>query len=198
MPEIHGESKTKLYGVWLSMKRRCDLETSKSYNNYGGKGISVCEEWINSYISFRDWSLENGYREGLEIDRIDTYGNYEPSNCRWITRLVNARNKKSTIFIEIDGETKTLQEWSEEKGFSPKTIRDRYKKGIGFDELFKPTIVHKPPKSKPKVFVDINGVSKSLREWSEYSGINLKTIEFRYYQKGIKDEKLIEKPKQRS
>jgi hypothetical protein len=85
-----------------------------------------------------------------------------------------------------------LQEWAIEKEFLPSTIRERYNKGLRGDELFKPLLIHNPPKSKPKVFVEINGESKSLREWSEISGINIKTIEFRYNQKGIRDGRLIE------
>lgn len=198
MPEMHGESNTKLYGVWLAMRRRCYLESCADYKNYGERGVRVCDKWNDSYVSFRDWSIANGYKEGLEIDRIEVDGNYEPSNCRWITKLENARNKRSTIFITINGKTKTLQDWSEEYGLPYKTVRYRYRKGIRGKELLNPLVIHKPPKSKPKTFVEINGMSKSLREWSEYSGVSLKTIEYRYYQKGLKDEKLIEKPKQRS
>lgn len=195
--ETHGDSQSKLYGIWLAMRRRCYLESSSDYKNYGGRGISVCVKWFMEYKLFKEWSLENGYEEGLTLDRINVDGNYEPSNCRWISRVEQGRNKRSTVYLDLNGETKSLQEWSDEYGLPYKTVRERYRKGTRGKELLNPLVLNKPPKSKPKTFVEINGMSKSLREWSEYSGVSLKTIEYRYYQKGLRDEKLIEKPKKK-
>jgi hypothetical protein len=90
----HGMSRTKLYSVWLSMKNRCVNSNDKSYKNYGGKGVIVCKSWRDDYQAFFDWSMENGYREGLSIDRINTDGNYEPSNCRWTDRLTQNTNTR--------------------------------------------------------------------------------------------------------
>lgn len=95
-------NKSHLYGVWKTMKDRCYREKSKSYKNYGGRGISVCDEWRNDYKAFYDWSMKNGYKEEqnengvniLSIDRIDNDGNYEPSNCRWVTADIQAKNKR--------------------------------------------------------------------------------------------------------
>ncbi len=188
------ESRTKIYGVWLAMRRRCYLKTCNDYKNYGSRGIVVCDEWKNSYDSFKYWAIHNGYQEGLEIDRNDVDGNYEPSNCRWVTRLVNARNKRNTVHIEMHGETKTLQEWAVEKGFLPSTTRRRYSNGLRGEELFMPLILE-PPKCSPRVFIEINGLTKSLKEWAQISGINLKTIENRYHTIGLRDARLIEKPK---
>lgn len=195
MPEIHGESNTKLYGVWLAMRRRCYLESCADYKNYGERGIAVCEEWKYSYVAFRNWSIANGYKEGLEIDRKDTNGNYEPYNCRWTTKLENARNKRSTVFLEIDGETKTLQEWSEKYELPYETIRHRYRCGLRGEGLLKPLNKNNPPTSKPKIFVEINGEKKSLNEWAKVSGINPKTISWRYHTKGLRGEDLIAKTK---
>jgi len=88
----HGNSKTKLYRVWTNMKSRCLNSKSPDFKNYGGRGITICSEWTE-YIPFRDWALANGYSEGLEIDREDNDGNYEPSNCRFVTRIVNQNNR---------------------------------------------------------------------------------------------------------
>lgn len=90
-----GTKKTKLYKVWRSMINRCEYKKNVDYDNYGGRGIRICKEWRNNYIVFKDWSLNNGYKEGLTIDRKDNDGNYEPSNCQWITFLENIRKRAS-------------------------------------------------------------------------------------------------------
>lgn len=88
----HGEAgKTQLYAVWKNMKNRCCNSKIRGYSRYGGRGISVCLEWINNFITFRDFALSHGYKEGLTIDRIDNDGNYEPLNCQFITRAENSK-----------------------------------------------------------------------------------------------------------
>lgn len=88
----HGMRNTSLYSKWCSMKRRCSYQKDKRYPNYGGRGITVCDEWKNSFEAFYEWAMKNGYEKGLTIDRIDCNGNYEPSNCRWATTKVQNRN----------------------------------------------------------------------------------------------------------
>lgn len=93
----HGMSHSRLYRIWLCMRRRCYDERNIGYKYYGGRGIGVCDEWRNSFEAFRDWALANGYRDDLTIDRIDVNGNYEPLNCRWTdisTQLKNRRKWK--------------------------------------------------------------------------------------------------------
>lgn len=94
----HGGCGTKLRNSWKAMKARCYDPNSYGFPWYGGRGITVCDEWLHSFGAFRDWALANGYREGLSIDRIDADGNYEPSNCRWISKSENSgranRNRK--------------------------------------------------------------------------------------------------------
>ena len=91
----HRLSITKLYHVWSDMFRRCDNPLSKSYHNYGGRGISISKQW-GYFLNFRDWAISNGYVDGLEIDRRNNDGNYEPSNCRFVTHKENARNRRTT------------------------------------------------------------------------------------------------------
>lgn len=88
-----GQQRPKLYIAWANMKSRCNDDRVPSFHRYGGRGITVCEEWSNSYIAFRDWALSHGYAEGLELDRRNNNGNYTPDNCRWITRTENNKNK---------------------------------------------------------------------------------------------------------
>jgi len=91
--KTHGETKTKLYTVWSAMRNRCSNINNTDYPSYGGRGISVCDNW-GKYENFREWSRDNGYSDGLSIDRINNDGNYEPSNCRWATKEVQARNTR--------------------------------------------------------------------------------------------------------
>ena len=93
----------RLYNIWVNLRRRCRSPLSDAYYRYGARGIDVCEEWFNSYISFKEWSLSNGYRNDLTLDRIDNDGDYEPSNCRWATDYEQARNKRTNHMLEYNG-----------------------------------------------------------------------------------------------
>lgn len=111
----------RLYRIWLSMKNRCENSNRPKYKDYGGRGISVCEEWHDAK-TFCKWALENGYEEGLQIDRIDVNGNYEPSNCRWVTPKENSRNRRNTVYLTINGETKSVVEWCENTRLNFNTV----------------------------------------------------------------------------
>ena len=107
----HHLSNTRLYRIYKKMIRRCYVENEPAYVNYGGRGISVCNEWRESVEEFYKWAVENGYQENLTIDRIDNDGDYCPSNCRWTTYERQSNNRRTNIDITIDGVTRTLQEW---------------------------------------------------------------------------------------
>lgn len=92
----HGLFGSRLYKIWCGIKERCSNPNRKEYKNYGGRGISVCEEWQNDFKTFYAWALANGYSDNLSIDRINNDGNYEPSNCRWATRKEQQNNRRNT------------------------------------------------------------------------------------------------------
>lgn len=120
--------RSSLYRVWEAMKRRCLNPNDYFYDYYGGRGISVCSQWME-YEAFYDWALRNGYKKGLTIDRIDVNGNYEPSNCRWSTAKEQGRNKRNNIFLTYDGRTLLLVEWAELLDIDPKLLRNRLRRG---------------------------------------------------------------------
>lgn len=122
-------SKTKLYRVWSSIKERCFKPKCKSYKDYGARGITVCPEWLD-YKIFHAWSLENGYREGLSLDRKDNDKNYCPENCRWVTSKVQARNTRTNKIVEVFGEKMCLAEAVEKYSeCTYDTVRIRIKRG---------------------------------------------------------------------
>lgn len=124
----HNQRHTKLYEVWKSIKQRCFNPNNSSYHNYGGRGINICEEWKNDFMSFYNWSMKNGYKEGLTIDRINNDGNYEPSNCRWTTRLVQCNNTRVNKYVTINNETKSVADWCRHYNISYSLVHQRYKR----------------------------------------------------------------------
>lgn len=123
------QTKERLYHIWASMCQRCSNENSQSYENYGGRGISVCEEWRSDYRNFRKWAVENGYQETLTIERNNVNGNYCPENCCWIPFSRQERNQRRTIRVTIDGITQPLIDFAEQYGIKPCTARQRYHSG---------------------------------------------------------------------
>lgn len=124
----------KLYGVWKSMKARCYNKNQTEYNRYGGRGITVCDEWREDYSAFREWSFSNGYKEGLTIDRIDNDGNYCPNNCRWITQTEQCRNKSTNVFLEYNGTVYILKDLADMVGVDRKKLKRRIDKGMTIEE----------------------------------------------------------------
>ena len=115
----HGKTSDPLYKRWVDIKKRCFNEKSQAYYNYGGRGIIVCKEWDIDFMSFYKWAISNGWDEKLQIDRIDNNGNYEPSNCRFVSREVNCNNRRVSRFITYNGITKTMSEWARDYKISP-------------------------------------------------------------------------------
>ena len=130
----HGMRYTRIYSIWRSMRQRCGNPNCKNFRNYGGRGIAVCAEWQGSFQSFCDWAMANGYKEHLTIDRIDVNGNYEPSNCRWVSYTKQANNKTNNRLLEFQGDQHTLGEWAEITGIRLATIWARLNSGWSIEK----------------------------------------------------------------
>lgn len=138
--KTHGDSRKRLFRIWAQMVGRCKPGLAQS-KNYGDRGIRVCKDWQN-YESFREWALASGYRDDLTIERIDVNGDYSAENCMWITRLQQVYNRRTTIRVTLDGETKCLAEWCRDRGVNYHAAIRRYRTGWPIEHLFDPPIPH--------------------------------------------------------
>lgn len=121
----HGKSHTRLYRIWTNMRNRCNLPTSTEYKRYGARGITVCDEWSDSFQTFYDWAMANGYRDDLTIDRIDVNGPYSPKNCRWATAHEQGRNTRRNRLLSFNGETHCITDWANITGIATALIGQR-------------------------------------------------------------------------
>ena len=173
----HGLSKHPLYKTWRNVLKRCYYIKGVEYNDYGGRGIKVCEEWVDDFYSFYTWSINNGWGDGLTLDREDNDGNYKPNNCRWITNSEQQRNKRNNFIITAFGETKCLQDWENDKrcSVSNSTIKCRIDKGwTAEDAISKPNsnLTENRKQRKDVLVVDYMNQSKTLTEWCNLMGLN--------------------------
>jgi hypothetical protein len=131
----HGLSNTRIHKIWRGMKDRCYNPNHQRYHCYGGRGITVCNEWKNDFLSFYNWAMSNGYKDELSIDRIDVNGPYTSENCSWVSPSMQLRNKQGTLYATINGVTKPLIVWAEQNGIPYKTITTRYRRGWRGEKL---------------------------------------------------------------
>lgn len=163
-----------LYTTYQGMIRRCYDKKLKSYRNYGARGIRVCEEWKCNFFAFYYWSIANGASEDLTIDRIDNDGNYEPTNCRWVTNQVQSNNKRTNRIIEYNGELHNVTEWATILGCKESLIRhrlDRDKRTIGQALGFEPIEYKCVIK-----YISYKGQTLNITQWSKKLGIARDTI----------------------
>lgn len=178
------EGISRLNNIFDNMKRRCYNPKNTNYDCYGGRGIKVCDEWNNrekvhlgkgscskGWLAFKKWALENGYQDNLTIDRIDPNGNYEPSNCRWITMKVQSNNLRNNVRLTYKGRTQTIHEWCDELNLNYNCIRDRIcRKGWDVTEAFE---------TKENInchYLTYNGKTQTIREWAKEVGIKENTL----------------------
>ena len=166
----HGMKHTKAYRAWKHLKARCYNEKVKEFHNYGGRGIKVCDRWLESFENF---IADMGHPQPHEsIDRINNDGDYCPENCRWTDSKTQSRNTRRNRFITLNGESKTIAEWSEITGIEESAITKRLKLGWSdHDALTKPV-----SNSGKLHFLEFNGESKTISEWSRITNISKGTI----------------------
>lgn len=172
-------SKTDEYKIWCDVKTRCTNKNHRSYKNYGGRGISVCKKWLESFDEFMK-DLGPRPSKDHSIDRIDYNGNYEPENCRWANHTEQARNKRNNIYVEYEGETMLLVEASEKSGINEACLRARHSKG---SDLFSDM--------KNKGSITFMGITDTIHGWSKRTGIKPSTIAMRIGKYGYTIEKAL-------
>lgn len=122
---IHGLSHSRICRIFRAMKQRCYNPKANAYKDYGGRGITICDAWLDSFPAFYEWASTHGYQDNLSIDRIDVNGPYSPENCRWVNQQTQCANKRETIRLEHNGEIHTIEEWAAITGLAAGTIRTR-------------------------------------------------------------------------
>lgn len=165
----HGLSKTRLYRIWNLMKFRCYNNKSKNFKHYGGRGIYICDEWKNDFLSFYNWSMDNGYNDMLTIDRIDNNGSYTPENCRWTTIREQSRNRSNNRLLKYKGFTRCLIDWSSLTGINYSTLGARLRRGDNIENALETQV-------EGNRLITFNGETKTLTEWSEQTGIKICTL----------------------
>lgn len=134
--KLHGLSHhQRLNRIWENVRQRCNNPNNPNYQHYGGRGITICNEWKGDFEPFCRWALSAGYQDSLTLDRVDVNGNYEPANCRWVTRMEQSNNLRNNVVIEFDGKVMTLPQWSRHTGISQHTLRWRRSYGWPTDRV---------------------------------------------------------------
>lgn len=157
----------RLYKCYHAMKTRCLNPRDANYYRYGGRGITVCEEWLKGFEIFYDWAISNGYADNLTLDRINNDSGYSPENCRWITIRQQMRNTSRNIYIEHTGITRPLSDYSELFHIPQYVLRQRFNNGERGEVLFRP---HKG-RSRKVLCVEKGIVFNSITEAEQYFGL---------------------------
>ena len=176
MNNSSGYSNTKLFKRWCQIKARCFTKTSTSYERYGAKGITMCDEWKNDFKSFEKWAYENGYDEYLPstectLDRIDNSKGYSPDNCRWVTSKDQANNQTTNVILSYNGKSQTISQWADEIGIDKRILYARRKLGWSDED-----IITTPPKSYITYYT-YKGHTYTKHQWCKILGVSHNTIE---------------------
>lgn len=167
----HKMSNSRLYVIWCNMKQRCYNQNNPNYYRYGGRGITICPEWLDDFMNFYEWSMKNGYSDNLTLDRKDNNKGYYPDNCRWATETEQANNKRNNAIIQYMGENKTIHELANEYKIDHGCLRWRIDNGWDIEKALK-TPSHKR-------CIDFNGKTKTLQEWAEKYGLKYSCLQWR-------------------
>jgi hypothetical protein len=179
--KTHGLTNSRLYSIWNGLKERCyNKNCLKDYKNYGGRGITVCYEWLdknNGFINFYNWSMANEYQKDLTIDRIDNNKGYSPDNCRWCTQKQQCRNRRNNHIIIYNNISKTMIEWAEYCNIDYYLFKSKIKHFSLKD------IIENTCESKNIKYISYQGLRKSLKEWSNILNIPYNTLSTRLQRK---------------
>lgn len=181
----------RLYNIYHGILSRCYKIQDADYNRYGARGINVCQEWKDSFKEFYDWSINNGYKNDLSIDRINVNGNYEPNNCRWVDSKIQANNKTNNVFINYKNKTQTIKQWADELNLSYDLIRERYRKGMSTNDIF--NIPKRKAKKRVTNKIKFNGKCLSRIGWDKLLNFPRGTINNRLT-RGWSIEKALSTP----
>lgn len=176
----HGDARrgkiARLYRIYQLMKGRCYNSNQSDYKWYGGRGIRVCDKWRESYLYFKEWALANGYTETLTIDRIDSDGDYEPTNCRWVNMTVQNNNKKSVPKYEFNGEKHSVSEWARLLGINRGLLKDRITKlGWSIEKALTTPVLPCGVK-KTNIILEYNGEAHPIGTWEKLLGFKPETV----------------------
>ena len=164
------KEKRRLKSIYYGMKQRCYNQNGINYKYYGGKGIFICDEWLNDFEKFYEWSLQNGYSDNLTIDRIDSNKEYSPDNCKWSTKKEQAYNRSMSVKLTLNGRIMYMTEWAEELEIDKKILSWRYNNGWSDEEILT------RPRDYKESKLSLNGKTHSMSEWSRITGIKVATI----------------------
>lgn len=187
----HGLSKHPLFKEWTGIKQRCYNPNERYYYNYGGRGITVCDEWLHSPENFINWCLSHGYQKGLTLDRIDNNKGYSPDNCRWTTRKIQANNTRRNRYITYNGETHTVPEWAEILNLKYDVLIHRLAHGWSVEKAIETPFRTFERHDRTYTF---NGETHNLKEWAKILHINYKTLLNRINDCGWDIEKVLTTP----
>jgi hypothetical protein len=186
----------RIYNIWYGMIYRCTNPKCEAYPRYGGRGITVCDEWL-TFSTFKAWAHKSGYASNLTLERVDNSKGYNPGNCKWATPLEQGNNKRNNIHFSINGINLTVAELSRRSGLNYATIIGRVRRGWTEDQILGAPIRHGltasgRPVMKPKNDwpVEIDGISRLISEWAKLSGLSMGTIR-RRIKRGWENSELL-------
>lgn len=196
-PLVNSKKCVVEYNAWRHMLSRCYNDKDDSYPNYGGRGITVCDRWRESFENFYE---DMGPRPSVDhqIDRINNEGVYEPKNLRWATPKQQANNRRNSKVFSWHGETHTLEEWAGILNINPATFRSRFYSNMSNDEMMVRGLKRSAPRDPRKIVVEVEGTKKSLKDLSEDIGIDTTTLLRRYSDAASTDDLLKAKKERRA
>ena len=182
----HKQSRTPIYETWQGMKKRCFNPNCKCYSRYGGRGITVCDEWRNNFQAFYDYvsKLEHFGEEGYTLDRIDNDGDYAPCNVRWADAKRQCRNRRSNVVVDYHGESMTVMEAAEHSGINYGCLTRRIKRNVDGGDIFRPA------GENAQCYAEIDGRKYTAKEIARIAGVKVATI-YRRFKSGKRDVELF-------